>query len=68
MYGINKENIHKKKKKKYQYDKPIEKMFNFNDAVKHKKDNQSCPQVLDYLYIILIIGDSASEKQTHYLI
>lgn len=52
----------------YQYDKPIEKMFNFNDAVKHKKDNQSCPQVLDYLYIILIIGDSASEKQTHYLI
>ena len=40
------------------------KMINFNDATNEniKEHNLNCPQILDHLYRILIIGGSGSRK------
>ena len=43
---------------------------NFDDVTKKdiKEHNPNWPQIPDHSYRILIIGESGSEKQIHYLI
>ena len=53
-----------------QYNKTVQKMINFDDAVKKtiKEHNPSWLQIPDHSYRILLTGGSGSEQQIHYLI
>ena len=45
-------------------------MFNFDYITKKdiKEHNPNWPEILDYLYRILVVGGSGSGKQMHYVI
>ena len=59
-----------RKNETYSCHKTIQRMINFDDAVKEniKKRNPNWPQISDHPYRILIIGNSEYQKQIHYLI